>query len=134
MIPRVIDCLIENLPIPLYGKGDHVRDWVFVEDHSEAVWLILEKGKKGEIYDIGGACEWSNRELLNHLMAQYTALGFATSSSIALVPDRPGHDFRYAIDCSKIKRELGWMPRHTLEEGLRRTILWYTEQRAYDSR
>jgi dTDP-glucose 4,6-dehydratase len=134
LIPRVIECLIDNQPIPLYGRGDNVRDWVFVDDHSEAVWLILEKGKKGEVYDIGGECERSNLELVHHLMAQYAALGLETSSSITLVSDRPGHDFRYAIDCSKIKKELGWAPRHTLAEGLCKTILWYTEQRSYDSR
>lgn len=134
LIPRVIECLIENRPIPLYGTGDNVRDWVFVDDHSEAVWLILEKGKKGEVYDIGGECEQSNLALVRHLMAQYAAVGLETSSPINLVSDRPGHDFRYAMDCSKIKRELRWFPRHTLEEGLRETILWYTQQRSYDSR
>lgn len=129
-IPRVIECLIDQKPIPLYGKGDNVRDWVFVEDHAEAVWTILHKGKKAEVYDIGGSCERSNLEIIDHLISAYLSLGFTSSSAVTFVPDRPGHDFRYAIDCSKIHTELGWSPRHTLGEGLRRTILWYVQQRA----
>lgn len=128
-IPRALLNCIEKKPIPVYGKGVNVRDWLYVEDHAEAIWTILDKGKPGEIYDIGGNCEKRNIDLVYFLIEQYAGLVQENSdfyrSLIQFVPDRPGHDFRYAIDSSKIRTELGWEPRHYLEQGLKKTIAWY---------
>ncbi len=120
-IPHMIKCCLENKPLPVYGKGLNVRDWLYVDDHAEALFLIIQKGKKGETYDIGGECEMQNITLLYSLIE---LLG-ADPSLITFVNDRPGHDFRYAIDCTKIKTTLGWSPRHSLEEGLRKTVAWH---------
>ena len=103
-----------------------MRDWVYVDDHAEAVWSILQKGKKGQVYDIGGKTELSNIELLQLLIEQIQVERPGEYQSlIRFVQDRPGHDYRYALDTGKIERELGWQPRTSLREGLRRTILSY---------
>lgn len=126
LIPLMIQHCLQGKSLPVYGKGENVRDWVYVDDHVEAVWLILERGKRGEVYDIGGECEKRNIDLLHLLideLAKLTGQDPAIYRSlITFVTDRLGHDLRYAINCSKIKQELGWQRRHTLEEGLRKTI------------
>lgn len=129
LIPLFISNIVEKKPLPVYGKGENVRDWLYVEDHAEAIDLIFHEGKLGETYNIGGENEWSNIALINLLCTQMDQkLGRSTGESDALityVKDRAGHDFRYAIDCTKIKDTLGWSPSMTFEEGLTKTIDWY---------
>ena len=125
-IPHMLSKLLKNLPLPIYGKGINMRNWLYVDDHAEALWTILERGKRGTLYNIGG-----NIDLL-HLLIEKFALKTqknpqALRSLIQFVPDRLGHDLRYSIDCSKIKNELGWIERHSFEEGLDHTISWYLE-------
>lgn len=134
LIPVVILAALEGRPIPVYGKGEQVRDWLFVEDHVRALLAILERGKLGETYAIGGGSETSNIDLVRRIcrLVDELAPGRAAGQSerlIAFTADRPGHDFRYAIDSGKIRRELGWRPLVTLDEGLRRTVSWYLENR-----
>jgi dTDP-glucose 4,6-dehydratase len=106
-----------------------VRDWLYVDDHVEALWLILEKGKMGEVYDISAKCEMKNRDFLSLIIDKLSSFtGEEYHSLITFVADRPGHDFRYAIDPSKIQKELGWTAEHSLEKGLEKTILWTLEQ------
>lgn len=128
-IPHMIMNCLQAKPLPVYGQGINVRDWLYVDDHAEAVWMILEKGKSGEVYDIGGETEKRNIDLLHQLidcLAHHTAKPAEQFRKlITFVADRPGHDLRYAIDCSKIKREIGWKPTHTLEQGLKNTVEWY---------
>ncbi len=128
-IPRMITTCLKGEPLPVYGKGENVRDWLFVEDHAEAVCAILEKGKRTETYNIGGKSEKKNLDLL-HLLLEEIAMQSgedlqSLQKRIAFVPDRPGHDFRYALDISKIQKEVGWTPRHSLKEGLKKTVAWY---------
>ncbi len=125
----ILNCMMGK-PLPVYGKGEQVRDWLHVEDHCEAIRLILEKGKSGETYCIGGENQPSNLEiveLLCAIMDEEMPLpdGKPHSSLITFVTDRPGHDFRYDIDTAKIRRELGWKPTHDLESGMRDTVRWY---------
>ncbi len=128
-IPRMILNCLNKQPLPVYGSGHNVRDWVYVYDHAEAIWTILERGVSGEVYDIGGECEKRNIDLLHEIIAHVAELtGESLSdltSLITFIADRPGHDFRYAIDCTKIKTKLGWSPSHQFSEGLRKTITWY---------
>ncbi len=125
-IPVMIQNCLKKKPLPVYGYGANVRDWLYVDDHAEAVWQILQQGKKGQVYDIGGKTELSNLELLNQLIELIQAeRPDDYHSLIRFVKDRPGHDFRYAIDTSKIETELGWRPRVSLKEGLQRTLDWY---------
>ena len=126
-IPLMIHNCLKRKPLPVYGRGSNVRDWIYVDDHAEAVWQILQKGRRGEVYDVGGKTELSNLELLNVLIDLIDAQQPGDYRSlIRFVQDRPGHDFRYALDPSKIENELGWQPRTTLKEGLLRTIRWYS--------
>jgi dTDP-glucose 4,6-dehydratase len=129
LIPVVILSAIEGRPIPLYGDGANVRDWLFVEDHAEALLLVLEKGRVGETYAIGGETEVSNRDLVMRLCGHLDRLrprqGGPHAELIRKVADRPGHDFRYALDAGKLRRELGWKPRTGFDEGLERTVRWY---------
>jgi dTDP-glucose 4,6-dehydratase len=120
--------------LPVYGKGANVRDWLFVEDHAEAIWMILKEGKKGEIYDIGGKTELSNLELL-HLLIELLEKKRPGDyrSLIRFVQDRPGHDFRYALDSSKIEEELDWRPKVSLKEGLNQTIDWFLKNQKYST-
>lgn len=125
-IPLMIHNCLRRKALPVYGYGANVRDWLYVDDHASAVWLILQKGKKGQVYDIGGNTELSNLELLHQLIALVQAERPGDYHSlIRFVKDRPGHDFRYALDTTKIQNELGWQPRIALREGLQRTIHWY---------
>lgn len=129
LIPLSINNIINNKPLPIYGKGENVRDWLFVEDHARAIDLIYHKGNIGETYNIGGHNEWTNLDLIKELCKQMDAkLGRDAGSSeklITFVKDRAGHDLRYAIDAGKLKDELGWMPSLQFEEGLSKTIDWY---------
>jgi len=129
LIPLMILNMLEGKPLPVYGDGKNIRDWLYVEDHNAAVWAIMQNGAVGEKYNIGGENEWENIKLLNVLIdiaAAKAKLDPAkVRNTITYVKDRPGHDRRYAIDCSKIKRELGWKQAHTFEEGLARTVDWY---------
>jgi dTDP-glucose 4,6-dehydratase len=139
LIPVVILNALDGKPIPVYGKGDNVRDWLYVEDHVRALLAVLEDGKVGETYNVGGNSEKSNLEvvtaicsLLDELVEEPRVESHA--SLISFVKDRPGHDWRYAIDAGKIRRELGWEPRETFESGLRKTVTWYLENRGWCER
>src|SRR5262249_5656397 len=123
VIPLFIANLLRNEPVPIYGDGLNVRDWLHVRDHCRAIDLVWRRGRVGEVYNIGGRCEKTSLEL-THLLLDI--LG-KPRSLIRWVPDRPGHDRRYAIDCTKIERELGWRPTVAFEEGLRRTVDWYRQ-------
>jgi len=129
LIPVVIQNVIARKPIPVYGDGMNVRDWLYVRDHADALWLALTRANDGETYNIGGHNEWANLrivELICDLIDELSPqLGGNSRKLISFVKDRPGHDRRYAIDASKIKRELGWTPAHTFERGIRETIVWY---------
>jgi dTDP-glucose 4,6-dehydratase len=129
LIPLMILNCLERKELPIYGQGINVRDWLHVEDHAQALYLILRKAPKGETYNIGGESEWRNIDLVYEIVRQIAEIQNIPLSElerlIAFVKDRPGHDLRYAIDCSKIKRKLGWRPTRNFTEGLRETILWY---------
>ncbi|HPJ52028.1 MAG TPA: GDP-mannose 4,6-dehydratase, partial [Flavobacteriales bacterium] len=129
LIPLMINNIRHNRPLPVYGQGANVRDWLWVEDHAAAIDVIFHKGANGETYNIGGHNEWKNIDLVKLLCAVMDRkLGRAEGTSeqlITYVKDRAGHDLRYAIDASKIERELGWRPSITFEEGLERTVDWY---------
>ncbi|NNL91465.1 MAG: dTDP-glucose 4,6-dehydratase [Saprospiraceae bacterium] len=131
LIPLFINNIINNKPLPVYGKGINVRDWLYVEDHARAIDDIIHKGKVGETYNIGGHNEWTNIDLI-HLLIKLTdqKLGREVGSSkslITFVTDRAGHDLRYAIDATKLKNDIGWMPSLQFEEGLSKTIDWYLD-------
>lgn len=129
LIPLMILNCLNGKPLPVYGEGTNVRDWLYVEDHAKALWMLLNKGKRGETYNIGGEAEWRNIDLIHEIISLLTEVKGLEKASleklITYVKDRPGHDFRYAIDCSKIKKEIGWKPSVTFSEGLRKTIEWY---------
>ena len=129
LIPLAINNIKHMRPIPVYGAGDNIRDWLFVEDHARAIDLIFHQGRSGETYNIGGNNEWTNIDLIKKLceiMDEKMQRDSGTSSSlITFVKDRAGHDHRYAIDYSKLKNELGWEPSLQFEEGLNRTVEWY---------
>jgi dTDP-glucose 4,6-dehydratase len=131
LIPLSINNIIQNKPLPIYGKGENVRDWLYVIDHADAIDTILHKGKMGETYNIGGHNEWTNIELIRLLCnIMDEKLGREKGSNeklITFVTDRAGHDLRYAIDATKLKEELGWTPSLQFEEGLNKTIDWYLE-------
>ncbi len=144
LIPLTILNAIEGKSLPVYGDGRNVRDWLYVEDHCDAIWLILNTGKQGETYNVGGECEKQNIEVFKKICEMLEELHpikknphFQNLSSgigrysdlIVFVADRPGHDRRYAINCDKIKKELGWRQKYTFEEGLRHTISWYLKNR-----
>ncbi|MBQ7159293.1 MAG: dTDP-glucose 4,6-dehydratase [Treponema sp.] len=128
LIPLMILNMQQGKNLPVYGEGTNIRDWIYVEDHNRAVWLILKNGKSGEKYNIGGENEWQNIKLLDKLI-ELTARELKKPEddirkTITHVKDRPGHDQRYAIDCAKIKRELGWERKMTFEQGLELTVKW----------
>ena len=123
LIPLFLSNLARNEPVPVYGDGLQVRDWIHVRDHCAAVHRVWQEGHPGEVYNIGGRCEKTNLELTHTLLK----LPGKPTSLIRYVKDRPGHDRRYAIDCGKIERELGWKPKVAFEEGLRETATWYRE-------
>jgi len=124
LIPLFISNLLRDEPVPVYGDGLNVRDWLFVEDHCDAIWTVLNSGTPGEVYNIGGNNELTNRQLVSKIL---DAMGKTWDEGVQQVKDRPGHDRRYAIDASKIKRELGWEPKHKFEDAIRTTIQWYKD-------
>ena len=142
LIPLVLLNAKEGKPLPVYGDGMQVRDWLFVRDHAIAIWAVMQKGRHGETYNVGGRCEMPNLrvvesicDVLDELLPLSSDLCSPTSGQtlssrrelITFVKDRPGHDRRYAIDCSKIQEELGWEPEETFSTGLRKTIQWYLD-------
>jgi len=133
LIPLMIHSALAGKPLPVYGDGQNVRDWLFVLDHCEALRTVLERGRPGEVYNIGGCAEMKNLDLVRLLCALLDELRPRTGGSyeglISFVKDRPGHDRRYAIDARKIQGELGWRPAESFESGLRKTVRWYLEQR-----
>jgi dTDP-glucose 4,6-dehydratase len=132
LIPLMILNAVDGRPLPIYGDGANVRDWLHVEDHCAGILLVLAKGRVGEKYNVGGGNERTNQQIVDRICDVLDELLPRSGSHRALktfVPDRPGHDRRYAIDATKIRRELGWAPRHTFESGLRETVIWYLEQR-----
>ncbi len=135
LIPLMISNCLEHKPLPVYGDGSNVRDWLYVDDHAEALWRIVQEGAQGETYNIGGNCEVANIEVVRHVIQAVAELAkkdeAALQGLITYVKDRPGHDWRYAIDCSKLERELGWKPRHTFDQGLRETVRWYLHNEAW---
>ncbi|AIB16641.1 dTDP-glucose 4,6-dehydratase (plasmid) [Azospirillum argentinense] len=134
LIPLVILKGLKGEPLPVYGKGDNIRDWLYVEDHARALRLVLDKGVIGESYNIGGYNERTNLDVVRTICAlldEMAPAGAPHDRLITFVADRPGHDKRYAIDASKITRELGWKPQETFETGLRKTVAWYLENRSW---
>ncbi|MCI8563901.1 MAG: dTDP-glucose 4,6-dehydratase [Lachnospiraceae bacterium] len=126
-IPLIIANALNDKPLPVYGKGENIRDWLYVEDHCIAIDLIIRKGTEGEIYNIGGHNEKTNLEVVKTVLSE---LG-KPESLITYVSDRPGHDRRYAIDPAKIHHELGWLPATPFEEGIKKTVRWYLENRTW---
>jgi dTDP-glucose 4,6-dehydratase len=135
LIPVVIQSVLARKPVPVYGDGMNVRDWLYVRDHAEALWVVLTGGRAGETYNIGGHNEWANLpivhvicDLIDEMAPQ---LGGNSRKLITFVKDRPGHDRRYAIDASKIQKELGWLPAHKFEQGIRETVRWYLDNQEW---
>ncbi len=135
LIPLFINNIRHRKPLPVYGKGENIRDWLYVEDHARAIDLIFHRGKVAETYNIGGFNEWKNIDLIKVMIKTVDRiLGNPEGHSLELityVTDRPGHDARYAIDSSKLKRELGWEPSLQFEEGIEKTVRWYLENEAW---
>ncbi|MFT5250645.1 MAG: dTDP-glucose 4,6-dehydratase, partial [bacterium] len=135
LIPLFINNICNNKPLPVYGKGENVRDWLFVDDHARAIDVIFHKGKIGETYNIGGFNEWKNIDLIKVMIkAVDRLLGRKQGTSdklITYVTDRAGHDLRYAIDSTKLKNELGWEPSLQFEEGIEKTVQWYLENKEW---
>ena len=132
LIPLVVQNIIHNKPIPVYGNGENIRDWIYVEDHVRAIDLIFHKGQKGETYNIGGSNELKNIDLINDLITITDSLldraKGASTKLINYVSDRPGHDFRYAIDTSKLKNQFGWKASVNFRENIEKTVSWYIKQ------
>lgn len=130
---------LNQKPLPVYGQGANVRDWLYVRDHCRAIWTILKSGAIGATYNIGGECELTNIDLVTALckiLDEMVPSGESRPRSglITFVKDRPGHDFRYAIDCSKLKADLNWQPRESFDSGIRLTIQWYLDNTAWIER
>ena len=141
LIPLTILNALEGKPLPIYGRGDQVRDWLYVEDHARALCLVATEGEVGETYNIGGHAEMQNLEVVQCICELLEELAPNKPNGvkhyqdlIRFVQDRPGHDRRYAIDASKIRADLGWVPRESFETGLRKTVEWYLENRAWCER
>jgi dTDP-glucose 4,6-dehydratase len=132
LIPLMVLNAMEGKPLPIYGDGKQVRDWLYVEDHCEALWQVLQQGRPGESYNLGGNNQPTNLEIVNEICAILDELKHSSryrphASLKVFVSDRPGHDRRYAMNINKIGRELGWKPKHDLQEGLRKTVSWYLD-------
>ena len=137
LIPLVILNALEGKPIPVYGDGQNVRDWLYVEDHCRGIEAVIERGIPGEVYNIGGGNEWRNLDIVNLVCERLNELQPGPADyreQIGFVKDRPGHDRRYAIDAAKIRRELGWEPRHDFRSGIEQTLRWYLEHRDWCAR
>lgn len=133
LVPLMILNALENKPLPVYGNGSNVRDWLYVEDHAEALFTVLLKGKVGETYNVGGNNEKTNLDVVHTVCnildeIKPNVKGQSYRSLISFVNDRPGHDFRYAIDATKIAKELGWKPRETFDTGIRKTVQWFINE------
>ena len=136
LIPLMILNALDRKPLPVYGDGGQIRDWLYVEDHVRAIWLVLRNGWPGETYNIGGLSEKTNLEIVRTICALLDCKaprpdGVSYSTQITHVEDRPGHDRRYAIDCTKIQRELGWRPRESFATGIEKTVDWYLANRSW---
>ena len=135
LIPLFINNIVNNKPLPVYGKGENVRDWLFVNDHARAIDVIFHKGKLNETYNIGGFNEWKNIDLIKVIIKTVDKmLGRDEGTSdklITYVTDRAGHDLRYAIDSTKLKNELGWEPSLQFEEGIEKTVKWYLDNKEW---
>lgn len=136
LIPTIIRTAFAGDPIPVYGKGENIRDWLYVNDHVRALYEVLMRGMAGETYNIGGNSEQKNIDIVNlvcRVLDKHVgqAVDVSYRNQISFVADRPGHDFRYAIDASKIKRELGWQPETKFEKGIENTVIWYLENRSW---
>ena len=134
LIPLTILNALDGKPLPIYGNGQNVRDWLYVADHCEAIYLVLNQGRSGETYNMGGLNEQTNLtvvEKICEILDELAPTEIPHSKLITFVKDRPGHDLRYAIDCSKINRELGWQPRENFESGLLKTVKWYISNSAW---
>jgi len=137
LIPLMILNALDGKPLPVYGDGQNVRDWLFVRDHCEAIWLVMRHGRRGETYNIGGGNEIKNINMVERLcdlldeMAERPSPCASRRELIHFVKDRPGHDRRYAIDFTKLKEELGWIPRESFETGIKKTIQWYLDNRKW---
>jgi dTDP-glucose 4,6-dehydratase len=132
LIPLTIVNAIRGLPLPVYAKGENVRDWIHVDDHARALWAIFSRGRTGETYNVSSRCERRNIDVVSAICAILDELrprsgGASHRDLVAFVPDRPGHDWRYAVDSSKLTNELGWQPAASFEDGLRRTVQWYLD-------
>jgi dTDP-glucose 4,6-dehydratase len=135
LIPLFINNIVNNKPLPVYGKGENVRDWLFVNDHARAIDVIFHKGKLGDTYNIGGFNEWKNIDLIKVMIRTVDRLLSrevgASDKLITYVTDRAGHDLRYAIDSTKLKEELGWQPSLQFEEGIEKTVAWYLDNKEW---
>ena len=138
LIPLFINNIINNKPLPIYGKGENVRDWLFVNDHARAIDVIFHKGKLGDTYNIGGFNEWKNIDLIKVIIKTVDKMlardEGASEKLITYITDRAGHDLRYAIDSSKLKNELGWEPSLQFEEGIEKTVKWYLDNKEWMDR
>jgi len=139
LMPLMILNALEGKPLPVYGDGRHIRDWLYVRDHCRAVWMIMKYGKRGRTYNIGGRCEMHNIDVVNSvcdLLDEILPLpdGRPRRNLIRFIKDRPGHDRRYAIDCSKLETELQWTSEESFETGLKKTIRWYIENKGWIER
>ena len=133
LIPLIITNALENKNLPIYGDGKNIRDWLYVEDHCEAIIKILEDGKPGETYNIGGNCEKNNLEVVSEICKILDSIkpkqdGSSYKEQIEFVKDRPGHDFRYSLDTSKIKKDFNWKPKESFSSGLEKTVQWYLDK------
>jgi dTDP-glucose 4,6-dehydratase len=130
LIPLMIHNAISAKPLPVYGDGQNVRDWLYVTDHCDAILTVLEKGRLGETYNVGGLNEQKNLDVVNILCSildEFHPAGAPHNRLITYVKDRPGHDRRYAIDCAKLQNELGWSPKESFASGIRKTVQWYLD-------
>ena len=133
LIPLIITNALENKNLPIYGDGKNIRDWLYVEDHCEAIIKILENGNPGETYNIGGSCEKNNLEVVSEICKILDSIkpkqdGSSYKEQIEFVKDRPGHDFRYSLDTSKIKKDFNWKPKESFSSGLEKTVQWYLDK------
>jgi dTDP-glucose 4,6-dehydratase len=138
LIPLFINNIVNNKPLPVYGKGENIRDWLFVNDHARAIDVIFHKGKLGDTYNIGGSNEWKNIDLIKVIIKTVDRLlereEGVSEKLITYVTDRAGHDLRYAIDSTKLKNELGWEPSLQFEEGIEKTVKWYLDNKEWMDR
>ena len=139
LIPLMILNALEEKPLPVYGEGRNIRDWLYVSDHCKAIWKIMQDGKRGDTYNVGGRCERANLDTVEIICDLLDEMQPRTHKRprkdlIKFIKDRPGHDFRYAIDCSKLETELDWGPKETFESGLRKTIQWYLDNKEWVER